>query len=92
MITVLTPYLSAAKSFSFRPPIGRTFPRRVISPVIATSFLTGLFVRADKTDVAIVIPADGPSFGTAPSGTWMWMSVLDLKFGSSLKSSAFDAI
>ena len=24
--------------------------------------------------VAIVTPADGPSFGTAPSGTWMWIS------------------
>ena len=22
--------------------------------------------------VAIVTPADGPSFGVAPAGTWMW--------------------
>ena len=24
--------------------------------------------------VAIATPADGPSFGVAPSGTWTWMS------------------
>ena len=24
----------------------------------------------------IVTPADGPSFGTAPSGTWMWISLV----------------
>ena len=23
--------------------------------------------------VAMVIPAEGPSFGVAPSGTWMWI-------------------
>ena len=25
-------------------------------------------------DHYVVIPADGPSFGTAPSGMWIWMS------------------
>src|SRR6266540_1889847 len=34
---VLIPARCAASSFSFTPPIGRTRPRRVISPVIATS-------------------------------------------------------
>ena len=39
-----------------------------ISPVIATLSLTGVFVaREIKLDV-ILIPADGPSFGVAPSG------------------------
>ncbi len=28
---------------------------------------------AEAMLVAMVIPADGPSFGVAPSGTWMWM-------------------
>jgi hypothetical protein len=29
--------------------------------------------------VAMVTPADGPSFGTAPAGTWMWMSMFSKK-------------
>ena len=66
--TSFTPTVLAAKSFSFKPPIGRTFPRRVISPVIAISPRTGMPVIAERMASAIVIPADGPSFGTAPSG------------------------
>ena len=60
----------AASTFSFTPPIGRTSPRRVISPVIATSRRTGRFVNAEIMAVAIVMPAEGPSLGIAPSGTW----------------------
>ena len=71
---VLIPAFLAASVFSFSPPIGSTRPRSVISPVIATSARTGVFVIADNMAVAIVIPADGPSFGTAPSGMWIWMS------------------
>ena len=55
--------------FSFNPPIGSTLPRSVISPVMATSLLTGIFVSTLISDVAMVIPAEGPSFGMAPSGT-----------------------
>ena len=41
-----------------------------------------LFHSADGKDfacegnfaVAMVIPAEGPSFGTAPSGRWIWVS------------------
>ena len=58
-----------SQNFSFIPPTGNTLPRRVISPVIARRGLTGRPVMADKIDVHIVIPADGPSFGIAPSGT-----------------------
>src|SRR3990172_13382663 len=36
----------AASSFSFNPPIGSTLPRRVISPVMATSRRTGICVSA----------------------------------------------
>ncbi len=64
----------AASSFSFTPPIGSTRPRRVISPVIARSLRAGTRSSADASAVAIVIPAEGPSLGVAPSGTWMWMS------------------
>ena len=41
----------AASSFSFRPPIGRTSPRKVISPVMATSLFTGMSVNADTSAV-----------------------------------------
>ena len=56
------------------PPTGRTLPRSVISPVIARSLRIGIRVTAERMDVAIVMPADGPSFGIAPSGMWTWMS------------------
>lgn len=52
------------------PPTGITFPRRVISPVIARRGAIRRWVNADTIAVAIVIPADGPSLGMAPSGTW----------------------
>ncbi len=50
---------------------GRTFPRSVISPVMAISRRTLRLVRAEARAVIIVTPAEGPSFGIAPSGTWM---------------------
>ena len=59
----------AARIFSFIPPTGRTLPRSVISPVMASLSRSFLCVRADANDVAIVIPAEGPSLGVAPSGT-----------------------
>ena len=53
--------------FSLTPPIGRTFPVKDISPVIAI-FLQTLKVYADTKAVQIAIPADGPSFGVAAAG------------------------
>jgi len=44
-----------------------TFPRKVISPVIATPFRTGLPVKSEIMAAAIVFPAEGPSLGIAPS-------------------------
>ena len=67
--TVLIPPLRAANYFSFKPPIGRTLPLKVTSPVIATSLLTGIPVKDETIEVTIAIPAEGPSFGVAPSGT-----------------------
>ena len=66
---IFIPPRKAAKSFSLSPPIGRTSPRKVISPVMATSARTGLPVIAETMAVTIPTPADGPSFGVAPSGT-----------------------
>src|SRR5580700_6295407 len=68
-ITSKSPARCAASSFSFNPPMGSTLPRSVISPVIARSRRTGILLSALAIAVAIVIPADGPSFGIAPSGT-----------------------
>ncbi len=67
--TVVMPPRCAASSFSLRPPIGSTSPRRVISPVMATSARTGILVSADTSAVHMPMPALGPSFGVAPSGT-----------------------
>src|SRR5918994_7158727 len=71
IIIVLIPARKAAKDFSLSPPIGSTLPRKVISPVMATSLLTARFVSAEMSAVAMVIPADGPSLGIAPAGTCM---------------------
>ena len=72
--TALTEHLPhikrAAMVFSFRPPMCSTLPRKVTSPVIAISRLTGAPVRADTMAVVMAMPAEGPSLGTAPSGKW----------------------
>jgi len=68
-ITFFKPARWALKVFSFNPPIGKTRPLNVISHVIPTYRFTGRPVKAEISAVAIVIPAEGPSFGTAPSGT-----------------------
>ena len=61
-------FAPAAIVFSLSPPMGRTLPLKVISPVIATFPFTFFFESSLIRAVAIPIPADGPSFGTAPSG------------------------
>jgi len=60
----------------------------VISPVIARLAFTLRCVKAEANEVAIVIPADGPSFGIAPSGTWTWMFQLSKISSSRFKSEA----
>ncbi|MOA03686.1 hypothetical protein D3C78_1232060 [compost metagenome] len=59
-----------------------TCPRRVISPVMATSARTGMPVTAETSAVHMPMPALGPSLGVAPSGTWMWMSRFSWKSGA----------
>ncbi len=68
------PARTAPSTFSLTPPIGSTRPESVISPVIAMSWRAGRPERAETRAVAIVTPAEGPSLGMAPAGTWMWMS------------------
>ncbi|MOA10090.1 hypothetical protein D3C78_1299630 [compost metagenome] len=45
-------------------------------------------VMMETMAVAMATPADGPSFGVAPSGTWTWMSLLSKRGGSMPKSTA----
>ena len=92
IITVETPARRAAMVFSFSPPMGRMRPRSVISPVMARSRLTGMPVSAEMTPMQMVMPALGPSLGTAPSGKWMWMSFFWLKCGSMPSLSARERI
>ena len=72
---VRMPARTAPSTFSLTPPIGNTLPRSVISPVMARSWRAGRRDSADTSAVAIVTPAEGPSFGMAPAGTWMCTSV-----------------
>ncbi len=47
------------------PPTGKTSPRSVISPVMATSLRIGFPVSKDAIETNIVTPAEGPSLGMA---------------------------
>ena len=82
------PPRKAASSFSLRPAIGHTRPRSVISPVMATSRRTGMPVITETIAVAMATPAEGPSFGVAPSGTCTWMSRWSNKGGLMPKATA----
>ena len=53
---------------------------------IATSLRTGLFLRSEVNATSMVTPAEGPSLGMAPAGTWMWISFFSKK-SSSIPSS-----
>ena len=64
---VLIPPARAASSFSFRPPIGSTSPRKVISPVMATSARTGIR-SARPAPCTCAIPALGRPSGLHPRG------------------------
>lgn len=57
---VFAPTRFAATVFSRKPPIRRTLPVTVSSPVIARAGLRGLSMARDSRDVAIVMPAEGP--------------------------------
>ena len=72
MMTSVRPAACAASTFCFNPPIGSTRPCNVTSPVMPTPAFTGRPVTSDANAVVIVMPADGPSLGTAPDGTCRW--------------------
>ena len=70
--------------------MGSTRPRSVISPVMARSLCTAMPERAETMEVAMATPAEGPSLGVAPSGTWTWMSFLANMVGVMPKLAARD--
>ena len=55
---------------------------------MATSRRTGMPVITNTIAVTMATPADGPSFGVAPSGTCTWMSFLSNLGGSMPKATA----
>ena len=59
-IIVFAPARRAATVFSRKPPMRRTLPVTVSSPVIAMLGSNGLSSASDSSEVAIVIPAEGP--------------------------------
>ena len=68
-MTCLMPNRAAASTFSLMPPTRITRPRKLISPVIATSDRTRRRVSSDASAATTVTPALGPSLGVAPAGT-----------------------
>src|SRR5579859_3651242 len=68
-ITCFTPKRAAASTFSLMPPTRRTRPRRLISPVMATSERTRRCINNEARAATMVTPALGPSLGVAPAGT-----------------------
>lgn len=56
----LAPARRAATVFSRRPPMRRTLPVTVSSPVMEMVGSRGWFKARDSREVAMVIPADGP--------------------------------
>jgi len=56
---------------------------------MAMSPRTGRRVSSDASAVAIVTPADGPSFGIAPEGTCRWSSAFLKKSGSAPNAAAW---
>ena len=66
---VFTPALIPPSIFNSSPPIAVIFPCKQISPVIAILFFIFLSVKRLYRQTVIAVPAEGPSFGVAPSGT-----------------------
>lgn len=67
--------MGTKRTFSLIPPTGVTFPLNVISPVIATPLMTGIFLMRETMATTIATPALGPSFLIDPEGRCRWMSI-----------------
>ena len=67
----------------------RTSPRKLISPVIDVSLLTGRCVSSDVSARNMATPAEGPSLGIPPAGMWTWRSLFSKKSRGMPYFSAF---
>ena len=88
-MTSVNPARCAARTFCLTPPMGSTRPWRVTSPVIPITGRTGSPRNRLTRAVVMVTPAEGPSLGTAPAGTWTWNRFPVKTFGSICNSSAW---
>ena len=62
------------EALSNKLPLNKADAERAINILlddVIAALRQGERVSADTSAVASVIPADGPSFGIAPSGIWM---------------------
>lgn len=59
-MTSVAPARRAATVFSRRPPIRKTLPVTVSSPVMAMAGSRGWFSAKESRELAMVIPAEGP--------------------------------
>ena len=68
--------------------MGRTRPCKVTSPVMPSTDRTGTSRSRLTSAVVMVTPAEGPSFGMAPAGTWTWNRLPAKTAGSMPSASA----
>jgi Cu(I)/Ag(I) efflux system membrane fusion protein len=59
-----------------------------VPEALAGNLRIGTPVRTETMATVMATPADGPSLGVAPSGTWTWMSVFSNTGGLTPKSRA----
>src|SRR5438093_1296983 len=78
MTTFSIPSSAAASIFAVTPPTGRTCPRTLREPVIATAWFTGTSSRALMTAVATEIEALSPSVPSREPTNWTWMSWFEM--------------
>src|SRR5438552_3867698 len=78
MTTFSIPSSAAASIFAVTPPTGRTCPRTLREPVIATAWFTGTSSRALMTAVATEIEALSPSVPSRDPTNWTWMSWFEM--------------
>src|SRR2546427_481838 len=76
--TLRMPISAAASIFAVTPPTGRTCPRTLREPVIATLWSTSTPSRALITAVATEIDALSPSVPSRLPTNWTWMSWFEM--------------
>src|SRR2546428_809940 len=76
--TFWRPNSAAASIFAVTPPTGRTCPRALKEPVIATVWLTGTSSKALMTAVPTEMDALSPSVPSREPTNWTWMAWFEM--------------